>query len=171
MRAQGYLWRFRRRQARIGIIGAMSDETVSVVAQVVSILPTDDIAAVVNDIDLGGELEAALAELVEPDFETTMVGPEYAVARATGRGMEGFDEAWRDWTSPFESLSIEPEETIDAGGGKVVTLVRQRGVTKTGGVEIESKAAAVWTVRDGRVSSVEFHLDQEFAKRSAGLAE
>ncbi len=149
----------------------MSEEPLSVVSQVQAILPIDDIAAAVNDIDLFAELQVALAGLIDPDFETTMVGPEYTVARNAGRGMQGFREGWRDWTSPFESLRIEPERTVDAGGGKVVTLVTQRGVTRTGGVEIEGKAAAVWTVRDGRVQSVEFHLDQEYAMQSAGLNE
>jgi ketosteroid isomerase-like protein len=40
---------------------------------------------------------------------------------------------------------VEPdvEEMIDAGD-RVVSLVRQRGTTATGGVEIEQRAAAVW---------------------------
>jgi len=52
----------------------------------------------------------------------------------------------------------------------VVSLVRQTGRTKTGGVEIEAAAAAVWTIRDGKLTRVEFHLDQEAALRAAGLA-
>ncbi len=43
------------------------------------------------------------------------------------------------------------------------------GRTKTGGVEVEAPGAAVWTVVDGRVRRVEFHLDREAALRSAGL--
>ena len=58
---------------------------------------------------------------------------------------------------------------IDAGE-RVVSLVRQVGKTKTGGVDVEASAAAVWTVRDGKLKRVEFHLDREAALRAAGLS-
>jgi hypothetical protein len=53
----------------------------------------------------------------------------------------------------------------------VLSLVRQTGTTRTGSVEIETAAAAVWFIRDGRVHRVEFHLDQDEARRAAGVAE
>ena len=51
----------------------------------------------------------------------------------------------------------------------MVSLVRLCGKTKTGGVDVEAAAAAVWTVVDGRLDRVEFHLDREAALRAAGL--
>jgi ketosteroid isomerase-like protein len=50
-----------------------------------------------------------------------------------------------------------------------VSLVEMSGTTKTGGAQIEAPAAAVWTVVDGRLRRVEFHLDQDAALRAAGL--
>jgi ketosteroid isomerase-like protein len=52
----------------------------------------------------------------------------------------------------------------------VVSLVAMSGRTKTGGVDVEAAAAAVWTVVDGRLQRVEFHLDRESAIRAAGLS-
>jgi hypothetical protein len=89
-------------------------------------------------------------------------------ARGEYRGLDGFAEAWRDWTSPFESYRIEVEEMIDAGE-KVVSVVAMTGRTRTGGAEISAPGAAVWTVVDGRLRNVEFHLDPDLARRAAGL--
>jgi ketosteroid isomerase-like protein len=57
---------------------------------------------------------------------------------------------------------------IDAGD-RVVSLVGMRGTTKTGGVEVEASAAAVWTVVEGRLRRVEFHIDRQAALRAAGV--
>jgi ketosteroid isomerase-like protein len=139
----------------------MSEETVRVVERIQAMLPGEDVVAGTLDRD-------ALSELVEPDFEVAMVAPAYDAGRLMGRGLEGLAEVWQEWTSPFESYRIEVEEMIDAGE-RVVSVARQSGVTKTGGVEVSTTAAAVWTVRDGRLSKVEFHLDPAEALRAAGL--
>ena len=111
----------------------MSAEAIRVVEQIQATLVMDDVVAVLDDEEAGGRVQQMLAELAEPDFEVVMVGPEY-LPRATERtGAEGFREAWLDWTSPFESFRIELEQVIDAGE-HVVTLVRQKGRTRTGGV-------------------------------------
>jgi ketosteroid isomerase-like protein len=107
-------------------------------------------------------------ELAEPDFETAMVGPEYTSARLEYTGLEGFVEAWREWTSPFERYEIEVEQMIDAGD-QVVSLVAMSGKTRTGGAEITAPGAAVWTVVDSRVRKVEFHIDRGVALRAAGV--
>jgi len=62
----------------------------------------------------------------------------------------------------------ECEEMIDAGD-QVVSLVAMKGTTRTGGAEISAPGAAVWTVVDGRVRRVEFHLDRNAALRAAGI--
>jgi ketosteroid isomerase-like protein len=50
-----------------------------------------------------------------------------------------------------------------------VSLVKITGRTQTGGVELSQPAAAVWTVRGGKLARAEFHLDRERALRAAGL--
>jgi ketosteroid isomerase-like protein len=144
-------------------------EALDVVAKVQGLLIEVDVVEAIQDEAKNAELRAALEPLAEPDFEVVMIGPDYQPNTLGGAGFDGFRDAWRDWTEAFETYSIQLDEVLEAGD-KVLALVHQTGVTKTGGVEITTPAAAVWTVRDGKVARVEFHLDQDAARRAAGLA-
>lgn len=149
----------------------MSSEAVRVVERIQEALLTlGDVVVALNDPEEDERLRRILTELAEPDFEVAMVGPAYVGQTIERSGVDGFREAWVDWTSPFSSYRIDLEEIIDAGD-RVVSLVAMSGKTKTGGVEIEADAAAVWTVVDGRLRRVEFHIDRESARRSAGLSD
>ncbi len=59
-------------------------------------------------------------------------------------------------------------EAVEEVGENVLTLVNQVGTTRHG-VEVEQPSAAVWKFRDGLLARVEFHLDRERARESAGL--
>jgi ketosteroid isomerase-like protein len=87
------------------------------------------------------------------------------------RGPDGFIDAWREWSEPFASYRVDLEEFIEGSEGRVLTVARQHATTRTGGVEVVEPAAAVWTLRDGKLARVEFHLDPEAARRAAGLAD
>jgi ketosteroid isomerase-like protein len=144
-------------------------EVVHVVEQIQDALGMDDVVAAIDDDERDARVRQTLMELTEPDFEVVMVGPAYAGATIEASGADGFREVWTDWTSPFESYRIDLERMIDAGD-RVVSLVTMCGKTRTGGVEVEAPGAAVWTVVDGRLRRVEFHLDREAALRAAGLS-
>jgi ketosteroid isomerase-like protein len=146
----------------------VSAETVRVVEQIQTAITEVDIVAALDDEEADWQVSRIFAEFADPDFEIAMVGPEYLPRNLESTGIEGFREAWRDWTSAFESYRIEIERMIDAGE-HVVSLVAMSGRTRTGGAEITAPGAAVWTVVDGRVRRVEFHLDQDAALRAAGL--
>ena len=146
----------------------MSAEAVSVVERLQDALGMDDVVAAIDDDQREARIQRVFMELAVPDFEVVMVGPAYQGTRLEFTGADGFREAWIDWTSPFEGYHIDLEETIDAGD-RVVSLVTMVGRTKTGGVEVEAPGAAVWTVVEGRLQRVEFHLDRQAARRSAGL--
>ena len=80
-----------------------------------------------------------------------MVGPTYLSTQLEFSGLDGFREAWTDWTSPFERYRIELEEMIDAGD-RVVSLVHHDGHDDDRAASRSRHAgAAVWTVVDGRV--------------------
>src|SRR5204862_7862 len=138
-----------------------------------------------------------LMALAEPGFEVAMIGPAYLGRTVETSGAEGFREVWLDWTSAFESYRIDLERMIDAGE-RVVSLVTMCAKTRTGAVEIEElrvrgkhlvalarheatpkgteatvegTAAAVMTLRDGRLARIEFNLDRDAALRAAGLEE
>jgi ketosteroid isomerase-like protein len=127
-----------------------------------------DIVALLADPGAQDAAWAALEPFVKPDFEVAMIGPDYMPRTGAGHGFDGFSEAWLDWTSPFETFQIDVNEMVDAGD-RVVSIARQTGRTKTGGVEVETQAAAVVTIDGGRISRIEFHLDRAAALRAAGL--
>ncbi len=137
------------------------------VEEIQQALTETDVVAALND-DRDQTVTRLFMALAEPDFEVVMRGPGYSSARLDYVGLDGFLAAWRDWTTAFESFRIEVDEMIDAGD-KVVSLVRQTGIPKGADAEIETRGAAVWTVCDGRVRRVEFHLDHDAALRAAGI--
>jgi ketosteroid isomerase-like protein len=113
------------------------------------------------------EDQSALAEemsaLVDPCFECVFIGNESSGSPTLSyRGPEGFIAGWREWLSPWESYRIDAEEFIDAGD-EVVVLARVQARTRRGGVEMGHAPAAVWTVRDGRISKIEFYFERSQA--------
>src|SRR5215216_409473 len=131
----------------------MSAEAMRIVEQIQAALTPENIIAGLEDSEAEQRIRLTFERLATPDFEVAMIGPEYVEPLETV-GPDGFNELWRDWTSPFERFRIEVDELIDAGD-QVVSMVRQIGVTKLGGVEVETAAAAVWTVVGGRLTRVE----------------
>jgi hypothetical protein len=77
-------------------------------------------------------------------------------------GPEGFREIWADWLEPWQSYRIYYDQVVERDD-KVIMLVRLRGITKHGGVEMEHEAAAVFQFDGDEVSEMEFNLDREDA--------
>jgi ketosteroid isomerase-like protein len=108
-----------------------------------------------------------LAAAAHPEYVTLMVDQsghpnEY-------RGIEGFREGLADWMSPYERFQLRFDEVVQAGDEALVFLVRQTGVTKHGGVEVESRGAAVFWLKDGAIGQSAFYIDQRAALKAAGL--
>jgi ketosteroid isomerase-like protein len=57
----------------------------------------------------------------------------------------------QDWLDDFDELSVEPEESIDAGE-QVVAVQRISGRAKASGIETELRYAVVYTIRDGKIA-------------------
>jgi ketosteroid isomerase-like protein len=155
----------------IALMSVESEQPAQVVATVGTALLQEDLVAMLRAEQAVETIRGAVGDHVAPDLECHMIAPGYTGPRGdlSYRGIEGFVDAWREWTEAYERYMIEIEEITEGPGGRVLTLARQRGVTRTGGVEVEEIAAAVWMVRDGRVVRVEFHLDPDTARRAAGL--
>lgn len=127
--------------------------------------PDADLVAVFRD-----EADTTLARLFATFFhsgcECVLHMPGAGPARYTG--LSGWQAGWRDWLAPWASYRSEIEDVVDVGED-VVVLVRDYARHEQGGPEVVQIAAAVWTVRDGRISCVEFHAERDEALKAVGL--
>jgi ketosteroid isomerase-like protein len=114
------------------------------------------------------------------DFLAEGLAPDYVWDMSHFRGWpeqqtyEGIDEARRfirEWTSAFDDWEIEVEAIYDAGGDKVVGVLRQRGRSKTTGLPVDMPYAQVFTIRDGKQTRMEMYADPDEALKAVGLEE
>jgi ketosteroid isomerase-like protein len=111
-------------------------------------------------------IEGMLRQRAHPDYETVMVpmeGPDLVYD-----GVPGFREALTDWLSPWEEFRFEVEELITLED-KILLLVRQRGRTRHGGVEVETESGTIWWAEDNRIRRATFYLDRQAARKAAGI--
>jgi SnoaL-like domain len=118
----------------------------------------------------GEEVVEATTELLRqtahPDYITVMASE--AITQDYS-GVEGFEEAWTDWLSPYESFRVEVDEVIPLDD-KLVITVRQIATTRHSAVEVETQSAAVWWFEDGQVRQAGFYLDRQAGLKAAGIA-
>jgi ketosteroid isomerase-like protein len=105
----------------------------------------------------------AVIEFPTPDgsFMGGMAGPF--------RGAAGLQTAWAEWLEPWDSFVFRATEWIEPGGGRVLMLGDSTSRLVHSTVELDAHVAALWTIRDGRVVAIEHFLDQDQARRAAGL--
>jgi ketosteroid isomerase-like protein len=111
--------------------------------------------------------EALWAEL-DPDVEMHDHDiPDGAVYRGHG--------GWREWSAHFseawETVSLEPQEYIDAGDGRVVLVARVAARGVGSGVEVERLDGVMWTIRDGKTVRMDYYGSPAEALEAAGLTE
>jgi ketosteroid isomerase-like protein len=113
-----------------------------------------------------GDWEAALKDAA-PGFE-------YDLSRAVGplHGVYALDEMRRamdEFAEPWESLRFEADEFIEVGEQVVTPFTNySRGRE---GIEVQARAAWVWTIRDGSIARVCFYQERREALEAAGLRE
>jgi hypothetical protein len=73
-------------------------------------------------------------------------------------------QAWDDW-------ELEPEEYFNAGGDRVVTILRQRGGSKASGATSEMHFGQVWTLKDGLSICMQMYASPAEALEAVGLSE
>jgi len=86
------------------------------------------------------------------------------------RGHEGLRRLHREWNQEWLEPEDRCEELIDAGE-QVVSVVTRRGRGRTSGVEVETRRAGVWTIREGKVVRTVWFPSVEEALKAVGLAE
>jgi ketosteroid isomerase-like protein len=129
--------------------------------------PDTDVVSIFRDDSLFEAAAAALTGLFDSDFVAVAV---WRGAGTTYTGVDGFREMWLDWLEPWAVYRVQVEEVIDSGD-RVVVLVRDRARRADMDAEVELISGSVWTIRDGRVSRVEFYGTRPEALEAVGLAE
>ena len=86
-------------------------------------------------------------------------------------GLEGLSRGIKRWVEPFEHVTMRAERIIDAGDDQVLVIGLWRARGKASGVDTEWRYGAVWTLRDGKVTSVISYPDPAHALEAVGLRE
>jgi ketosteroid isomerase-like protein len=110
----------------------------------------------------------AIMDFLHPEIEWHT--PKEDVERKEPyRGHEGVARFWREYTTEFTDVRIEPEEILD-GGDCVVVLSLNRARGKLSGLPVEIRDAHLWTHNsDGKATSLRMYLDRQQALEEAGL--
>jgi ketosteroid isomerase-like protein len=114
------------------------------------------------------EIRRALEDVAAPDVVVLMIGADRGLT-GTFHGVEGFIDAWQDFTDTFQHLWSDIGDLIEVSDDVILAETHQKGTTATAGVEIDNDAAAVFRFTNGRLQQAEFHLDREAARRAAGI--
>jgi hypothetical protein len=117
-------------------------------------------------------LSEALRRVVASDAAIEFVVPGGGfVGEMAGpfRGPEGFVDGWLEWLQAWHEFKIEFEDLIDAGNGKVLVLSRLSGRLNGTDTSLTQGGAAVFTVTQDKISAIENFLDQDQARKAAGV--
>lgn len=113
-------------------------------------------------------LDRAFREFLSEEMELRL--PRIYPDGEVYRGREGLlrwaqmiRETWGEWR-------FEPERFFDVGD-QVLVLARIVAAGGTSGVRLDRKVAHLWSLRDGRATSIEVYLDRAEAFEALGLRE
>ena len=112
-----------------------------------------------------GDAEALLAEC-DPEFRLDM--SDRVLNPDIYEGHEGIRRFLAEVHEAWETFTWEPEELIESGI-LVVSLIRSLGRGRGSGVELDRRAAMLWTVPADRAASLRFFRERAAARRAAGL--
>jgi ketosteroid isomerase-like protein len=132
--------------------GAMSQENVEIVVRMLRAWAK-------------GERESA-REAYHP--QVVMIRP--VIDSRVTHGLSAMEEANEAWRRSWQDYRMEFEEAFDAGDS-VVAIVRQYGVGKDTGAEVELLTYGVFSLRNSKIIRVEFFATKTEALEAAGLSE
>jgi ketosteroid isomerase-like protein len=110
------------------------------------------------------------AEWAHPDIEWINAYGPAPLRSATG--LDGISANLRQWVTAWEDFRIEADEFIELDADSVLALVHYSGRGKMSGVdigELPSKTAAVFHLRDGKVTRYIVYGDRDRALADLGL--
>lgn len=88
------------------------------------------------------------------------------------KGPDGMEEGWRDFLAAWEDFRLEVDEYRELDDERVLVLVRCSGRGKVSGLQLAdmlSNGAALFHIRDGKVTRFVFWLKREHAFADLGF--
>jgi ketosteroid isomerase-like protein len=110
-------------------------------------------------------LDAVWSEQAE--FHSTFAASEGRVFR----GRQGIRDYFATLGEAFDDMRVEIEEITDAGGDRLVVVVRVTGRGKGSGATVQQRNGQVWTFVDGKVARIDSYMNRTEALEAAGLSE
>jgi ketosteroid isomerase-like protein len=114
-----------------------------------------------------GKLDANF-EILAPEVEFHVSGA-FPDLDPVYRGHDGVRKLNEALNAPWETLSLEPSDFIDAGS-RVLVLSRFHARGRDG-MEVRLDLANLWTVRNRQIVRMDAFSDQERALEALGLSE
>ena len=111
--------------------------------------------------------EDALAFLAD-DFE--FVNPDYAVEPGTRHGHAGWSQAMNSLSAAFQQTEHEVGEVRDLGD-RVLCFTTFVARTSADSVAFRQDESQLWSLRDGKVTRLQWFHDRAEALKAAGLSE
>jgi len=108
-------------------------------------------------------------EVFDPSIRVVWVDAIF-VSRAEAKGVRELTQAMQGFLDAWEDVTAAAERIIEAGD-RVVAVVVWRGRGKTSGIEVESRQGSVWTMSEGKATTMENYSDPAEALEAAGLSE
>jgi uncharacterized protein len=94
---------------------------------------------------------------------------EWSVTEGTFHGIDGVVNSFIEWMEPWDEHSIEAEEFLESGDHRVLATIHLSGRGERSGMEIDQRFFHLYTVRDGRITSMVEYVDRGKALEAAGL--
>ena len=107
--------------------------------------------------------------LVDPDFE--WIPAAEVPMEESYKGASAFVQFMDSWTEDFDRWTFEIEQLVDAGGDRVVAIIRQMATGKASGAAVDLRWGMLIELRDGRATRMQNFLDPAKALEAAGLSE
>jgi ketosteroid isomerase-like protein len=111
------------------------------------------------------------ADWADPEIDFVMHGD---LTAGEWEGLDEMGEAWATMLRAWERLRAIPEEIREIDDDRVLVFVRNEGRGRGSGIELQgisTKAANVFTIRDGKVTRLVLYWNREQAIADLGLTD
>jgi ketosteroid isomerase-like protein len=109
-----------------------------------------------------------LREVADPDLVLTT---NWGVDETEHHGVQGFVDAIAEMSAAWDPWHQDVERMVDAGGDRVVALMRLTARGRESGVPVDFRWAMVIEVHGGRISTARVFIDHAEALNAVGLEE